>query len=110
MAPTTDKKPEQTVEQMRAAITALTGRPCISKNPQHLRKRLADLVQLQKAGAHAADTTTVMSVSMHGKAKAAARRMAENMPGGVSELVRKSLREWALNNGHKAEASNFEVE
>lgn len=109
MAP--DKnKPEMNIEQMRAAITALTGKVCVSKNETHLRRRLADLVQIQTAGRHAAETTTVMSVSMHGKAKAAAKRMAAGLPGGVSELVRDALRLWALNNGHKNEASNFEVE
>lgn len=106
----TKEKSELTVEQMRSAITALTGKTCISKNPKHLRQRLDDLVRAKQDGEHAAETTTVMSVSMHGKAKAATKRMSANLPGGVSELVRDALRQWALNNGHKNEASNFEVE
>lgn len=110
MATEKKQQPEQTVEQMRAAITALTGKLCVSKNPVHLKRRLADLVQIQQDGRHAAETTTVMSVSMHGKAKAATKRMSEGMPGGVSELVREALRQYALNNGYKNEASNFEVE
>lgn len=107
---TEKNKPEMSVLQMQSAITALTGKVCVSKNPKHLKQRLDDLVASKNAGDHAAETTTVMSVSMHGKAKAAARRMSANLPGGVSELVRTALREWALNNGHKAEAANFEVE
>lgn len=108
----TDKsKPENlTVDEMRAAISAMTGRPCVSKDAAHLRRRLADLRKNQDAGKAAQDATTVMSVSMHGKAKSAAKRIAESEGLGVSELIRNALAEWAANNGHKSEVDNFIAE
>lgn len=105
-----------TVDQMRTAIAALTGKPCVSKNETHLRKRLDELLKLQAAGRHAGDTTTVVSISMHGRAKDAAARIAKaetakrDRSVGVSEIVREALASWAASNGYKAEATNFEVE
>lgn len=101
---------DMTDDEMRKAISALTGRPCVSKDSRHLRRRLADLQKMNAAGKTAQDATTVVSVSMHGKAKAAASRIAGKEGIGVSELFRRALSEWAAANGYRGEASNFEVE
>lgn len=106
---TEKKTDDMTVDEMRTAIAALTGRPCVSKNATHLRKRLDDLRSNQAAAKKAQGTTTVVSISMHGRAKAAAVRIAHGEGIGVSELVRKALADYAQRNGHKGEVSNFEV-
>lgn len=100
---------EQSVDEMRAAITAITGRSCVSKDPAHLKRRLKELQALQAAGKNAADATVVVSISMHGRAKAAAVRVADKEGGGVSNLVRVALAEWCERNGYKSEVPNFEV-
>lgn len=54
------------------------------------------------------DSTTIVSVSMHGSAKLALARIAEADGLGVSELVRLALTEYASKHGHRAEVENFE--
>jgi hypothetical protein len=106
----TDKqKTEQSVDEMRAAITALTGRTCLSKDSAHLKRRLKELQTIQAAGKNAADATVVVSISMHGRAKTSVARIAQKEGIGVSELIRRALGEWSERNGYKTEAPNFEV-
>lgn len=99
----------QEVIELRAAIREHTGRAPQSKDPEFLKQRLADLRAARDASS-TVDKSVVVPVSMHGRARDAAKRIADREGGGLSALVRRALAEFADRHGYKAEASAFDTE
>lgn len=102
---------KQTVTEMRSEIRSITGRLPISRDPEFLASRLADLKKRERDSASAvekyAEPWSNMSISMHVSARDATRRIAGGESVGVSELVRRAMREYAIKHGYAAEVSHF---
>lgn len=104
-------KTQDRVKELRAAIRKITGRAPVSHDVDYLEKRLGDLRRRDRDGRDAADrymdSTTVLSISMHGAAKDATTRIAGGETLGVSELVRRALKEYAEKHGYASEVQHF---
>lgn len=99
------------VSIMREAIAKMTGKRPQSTDPEYLKRKLEELKKRKTNGSKAADrysdSSTVLSVSMHGAAKDATVRIAGGEQCGVSELVRRALSEYAAKRGYADELPHF---
>ncbi len=96
---------------MREAIAKITGKIPQSTDPDYLKRKLEGLKKRKTNGVKAADrysdSSTVLSVSMHGAAKDATVRIAGGEQCGISELVRRALSEYAAKRGYNDELVHF---
>lgn len=106
------------VPSLQAAITKITGKATTSEDLEYLTRRHAHLLKNPprvrargRRGDRYGATTTVLAVSMHGAAKDATKRIAagEQLAGGVSELVRVAVSEYAAKRGYDKELKHFEA-
>lgn len=101
-------------ESLRKAIAKYTGRMPVSTDVPYLTRRLATLKESHKEGESTrfeyAEPTGMVSVSMALSAKDAARRVAKKDGIGLSELVRRALREYMVKHDHDKEAKSLGAE
>jgi hypothetical protein len=107
----TRAKPERPIDELRAAIAALQGRPTASENREYLERRLADLEQLQKEGklrTRHSESAVPMSFSLPASAPEAISRIVEREKlANRSDLIKRALAEWCERHGYRDEAADF---
>lgn len=102
------------VARLRASITRITNRVCVSTDVRYLRKRLADLEAKRQAGgnvrhgASSQEAGTILTCSMPESAREAAVDMGNRLKIGTSATVRLALRDLAKNKGWRDLAAAFE--
>lgn len=99
------------LRELVSKIAALTGKRPTSRDPRHLRNRLADLEARVAAGEDVRRVTgsVVRSISLPTAAGTAFDRILAREGVSASELVRRALASWAARHGYKVEAEEMEA-
>lgn len=107
---TTAAPKSQTVTELKAAISKLTGRVPASNDPRYLVDRLRDLRERKESGENlkhktSGDPPSIFSVSMPTSARSALDAIVKKEKVGISEIVRRALSYWGNSHGYRDEAS-----